>query len=145
VLECPAELDGRVGGIAFARGRPSANCPAPALLARLLSHGLLHHPGNARSEFQQRYRGSISWSRFERKFDAWREGRTGYPLVDAAMRQLRREGWMHNRGRLVVGSFLTNHLGIDWRWGERIGRDYPEPIVVDHAEARREAFERYGR
>jgi deoxyribodipyrimidine photo-lyase len=187
---------------------------------------LLHHPRNARSEFQDRYRGAISWSRSETDFEAWCEGRTGYPLVDAGMRQLRREGWMHNRARLVVGSFLTKDLGIDWRRGERwfmrmlidgdqannngnwqwiasvgvdpqpfyrriynparhmdrfdpngdyvrrhvpelrdvpdeylsepwtmpaevqrdcgcvIGADYPEPIV-DHREARREAFERY--
>jgi deoxyribodipyrimidine photo-lyase len=82
-------------------------------------HVLLHHPRNARAEFQDRYRGSISWSRSGRSFDAWCEGRTGYPLVDAGMRQLRREGWMHNRARLVVGSFLTKDLGIDWRWGER--------------------------
>jgi len=82
-------------------------------------HVLLHHPRNARSELQDRYRGRIRWSRAQRPFDAWREGRTGFPLVDAGMRQLRREGWMHNRARLVVGSFLTKHLGIDWRWGER--------------------------
>jgi deoxyribodipyrimidine photo-lyase len=80
---------------------------------------LLHHPRNARSEFQDRYRGAISWSRSETDFEAWCEGRTGYPLVDAGMRQLRREGWMHNRTRLVVGSFLTKDLGIDWRRGER--------------------------
>jgi deoxyribodipyrimidine photo-lyase len=82
-------------------------------------HVLLHFPRNARSEFQERYRGSIPWSRTERRFEAWREGRTGFPLVDAAMRQLRREGWIHNRARLVAGSFLTKDLGIDWRWGER--------------------------
>jgi deoxyribodipyrimidine photo-lyase len=75
-------------------------------------------PRNARSEHQLRYRG-LRWSRARRNFDAWREGLTGYPVVDAAMRQLRREGWMHNRGRLIVGSFLTKDLGIDWRWGER--------------------------
>jgi len=75
-------------------------------------------PHNAKSEHQDRYRG-MSWSHSRRRFDAWREGRTGYPIVDAAMRQLRREGWMHNRGRLIVGSFLTKDLGIDWRWGER--------------------------
>jgi len=80
---------------------------------------LLHFPANAASEFQERYRGKIKWSRAERRFVAWCEGRTGYPLIDAAMRQLRREGWMHNRARLVVGSFLTKDLGIDWRWGER--------------------------
>ncbi|HET8754501.1 MAG TPA: deoxyribodipyrimidine photo-lyase [Solirubrobacteraceae bacterium] len=82
-------------------------------------HVLLHFPRNARSEFQPRYRGTLAWSRAERRFAAWQEGNTGYPLVDAGMRQLRREGWMHNRARLVVGSFLTKHLGIDWRWGER--------------------------
>jgi deoxyribodipyrimidine photo-lyase len=188
---------------------------------------LLNHPSNARSEHQERYRDAIRWSTSRRRFEAWCQGRTGYPLVDAGMRQLRREGWMHNRARLVVGSFLTKDLGIDWRRGERwfmrllidgdqannngnwqwiasvgvdpqpffrriynptshmerfdpngdyvrryvpelrdvpeeylrepwtmpeevqhrcgclIGADYPEPIV-DHLEARREAFERYG-
>ena len=83
------------------------------------AHVLLHFPRNARSEFQERYRGRIAWSRSERRFDAWCEGRTGYPLVDAAMRQLRSEGWMHNRARLIAASFLTKQLGIDWRRGER--------------------------
>jgi deoxyribodipyrimidine photo-lyase len=82
-------------------------------------HVLLHFPRNAHSEFQQRYRGKLAWSRSTRSFDAWCEGRTGFPLVDAGMRQLRSEGWMHNRARLVVGSFLTKDLGIDWRRGER--------------------------
>jgi len=83
------------------------------------AHVLLHFPRNARSEHQARYRGTITWSRAHKRFEAWREGRTGYPLIDAGMRQLKREGWMHNRARLVVGSFLTKDLGIDWRWGER--------------------------
>jgi deoxyribodipyrimidine photo-lyase len=83
------------------------------------AHVLLHFPGNAHSEYQERYRGTLRWSRANKRFEAWCEGRTGYPLVDAGMRQLRREGWMHNRARLVVGSFLTKDLGIDWRWGER--------------------------
>ena len=83
------------------------------------AHVLLHHPQNARSEYQARYRGKIRWSRAHKRFEAWCEGRTGYPMVDAGMRQLRREGYMDNRARLVVGSFLTKDLGIDWRWGER--------------------------
>ncbi|HEY1508139.1 MAG TPA: FAD-binding domain-containing protein, partial [Solirubrobacteraceae bacterium] len=83
------------------------------------AHVLLHHPRNAHSEHQARYRGTIRWSRAHKRFDAWCEGRTGYPLVDAGMRQLKREGFMDNRARLVVGSFLTKDLGIDWRWGER--------------------------
>jgi deoxyribodipyrimidine photo-lyase len=57
------------------------------------------------------------WRDDEEGFAAWREGRTGFPLVDAGMRQLLREGFMHNRARLVTGSFLTKHLGIDWRRG----------------------------
>jgi deoxyribodipyrimidine photo-lyase len=83
------------------------------------AHVLGHFPGNARAEFQERYRGTLQWVESAQRFDAWREGQTGYPVVDAAMRQLLREGWMHNRARLVVGSFLTKDLGIDWRLGER--------------------------
>jgi deoxyribodipyrimidine photo-lyase len=59
------------------------------------------------------------WRHDEQALRAWKEGRTGYPLVDAGMRQLQREGWMHNRARLVTGSFLTKHLYLDWREGAR--------------------------
>jgi deoxyribodipyrimidine photo-lyase len=83
------------------------------------AHVLLHFPRNAHAEYQERHRRTIRWSRASKLFEAWCEGRTGYPLVDAGMRQLGREGWMHNRARLVVASFLTKDLGIDWRWGER--------------------------
>jgi deoxyribodipyrimidine photo-lyase len=57
------------------------------------------------------------WSRSERALEAWREGLTGYPLVDAAMRQLKQEGFMHNRARMTVGSFLCKDLYVDWREG----------------------------
>jgi deoxyribodipyrimidine photo-lyase len=84
------------------------------------AHVLLARPANLHSEYTERYRrGALRWSRSRVAFDAWRLGRTGYPFVDAGMRELLREGWMHNRVRMVVGSFLTKHLGIDWRWGER--------------------------
>jgi deoxyribodipyrimidine photo-lyase len=83
------------------------------------AHVLLHFPANARREHQPRYRGQLHYSHAKRQFEAWCEGRTGYPLVDAGMRQLRREGWMHNRVRMVVASFLTKDLALDWRWGER--------------------------
>ena len=82
-------------------------------------HVLRHFPENRDKEFQVRYRGTLRWSRERRLFVAWCEGKTGYPLVDAGMRQLIAEGWMHNRVRMVVGSFLTKDLGIDWRWGEQ--------------------------
>ena len=81
-------------------------------------HVLVHHPGNTRQEFQERYRGTLAWNTDEQGFAAWTQGRTGFPLVDAGMRQLRREGWIPGRVRLVVASFLTKDLGIDWRRGE---------------------------
>jgi deoxyribodipyrimidine photo-lyase len=59
------------------------------------------------------------WRQDDAAYQAWVAGRTGYPLVDAGMRQLTREGWMHNRARLVAGSFLTKHLYLDWRLGAR--------------------------
>jgi deoxyribodipyrimidine photo-lyase len=83
------------------------------------AHVLAGFPSDARSEHQARLRGSLSWSHARKRFAAWCEGRTGFPLVDAAMRQLRHEGWMPNRARLVAASFLTKDLWIDWRWGER--------------------------
>jgi deoxyribodipyrimidine photo-lyase len=81
------------------------------------AHVLLTHPGNARLEHQPRYR-DLEWVDDDDALEAWRAGRTGYPLVDAGMRQLARTGWMHNRARLVVGSFLTKDLHLDWRLGE---------------------------
>lgn len=83
------------------------------------AHVLRHFPDNATCEHQQRFRGTLTWRNDPGEFEAWCRGCTGYPVVDAAMRQLRREGWMHNRARLIAGSFLTKDLGIDWRWGER--------------------------
>ena len=79
---------------------------------------LYFYPKNRTQEFQERFR-DFPWSYDKELFEAWKEGRTGYPIVDSAMRQLKTEGWMHNRARLIVGSFLTKDLGIDWRWGER--------------------------
>jgi len=62
---------------------------------------------------------NFPWDDDEEKFGAWCEGRTGYPIVDAAMRQLNQTGWMHNRCRMIVASFLTKDLLISWQWGER--------------------------
>jgi deoxyribodipyrimidine photo-lyase len=61
----------------------------------------------------------IRWREDKNEFQAWCEGRTGFPIVDAGMRQLNEIGWMHNRLRMVTAMFLTKHLLIDWRWGER--------------------------
>ncbi len=82
------------------------------------AHVLLAWPQNTRLEFQPRLRG-LEWEPPGENLDAWQEGQTGYPIVDAGMRQLARTGWMHNRARLIVGSFLTKDLHLDWREGER--------------------------
>ncbi|CAK3312489.1 deoxyribodipyrimidine photolyase [Vibrio crassostreae] len=82
-------------------------------------HLMFHHPKLVKgANFQQKYNG-LDWYQDHPSFKAWCEGKTGYPLVDAAMRQLVETGWIHNRLRMVVASFLTKHLLIDWRWGER--------------------------
>jgi deoxyribodipyrimidine photo-lyase len=62
---------------------------------------------------------NIRWLNDKKQFKAWTEGRTGVPIVDAGMRQLNEMGWMHNRARMIVASYLTKNLLIDWRWGER--------------------------
>jgi len=78
---------------------------------------LVHFPHVETGAFRKKYE-AITWRNNEKEFEAWCEGRTGYPIVDAGMRQLNETGWMHNRVRMIVASFLTKHLLIDWRWGE---------------------------
>ncbi len=79
---------------------------------------LFHFPQTVDRAFKPQY-DRIIWENNESQFKAWCEGKTGYPLVDAGMRELNSTGFMHNRVRMVVASFLTKHLLIDWRWGER--------------------------
>lgn len=80
---------------------------------------LHHHPQLGQGfTFKQQFN-AIAFPNDEAKFAAWCEARTGYPLIDAAMRQLNQSGYMHNRLRMVVASFLVKDLHIDWRWGER--------------------------
>ena len=78
---------------------------------------LWHFPHVTKGSFKPQY-DSIEWRNNETEFEAWCEGKTGYPIVDAGMRELNTTGYMHNRVRMVVASFLTKHLLIDWRWGE---------------------------
>lgn len=78
---------------------------------------LWHFPHVAQSAFKPAY-DFIEWRNNENEFKAWCEGRTGYPIVDAGMRELNETGFMHNRVRMITASFLTKHLLIDWRWGE---------------------------
>lgn len=86
------------------------------------AHVLFHFPHADHANFNHAY-DRLSWgsgdsSEDARRFDAWTRGRTGYPIVDAAMRQLAETGWMHNRARMITASFLTKDLHLDWRLGE---------------------------
>lgn len=78
---------------------------------------LYHNPQVVEKAFKPEY-DNIPWRNDEEDFRRWCEGQTGYPIVDAGMRELNTTGYMHNRVRMIVASFLTKHLLIDWRWGE---------------------------
>lgn len=78
---------------------------------------LFHFPYVVQKCFKKKYE-NIKWRNNEKEFKLWCEGKTGYPIVDAGMRQLNLTGFMHNRVRMITASFLTKHLLIDWRWGE---------------------------
>lgn len=79
---------------------------------------LFHFPKVVDHSFKSKY-DRILWRNNENEFKLWCEGKTGYPIVDAGMRQLNETGWMHNRVRMITASFLCKHLLIDWRWGEQ--------------------------
>lgn len=90
------------------------------LIWREFYQHLLHfEPKLSRSEDFVPWGRHLEWWSSEKHLQAWKEGRTGYPIVDAAMRQLNQTGWMHNRLRMVVASFLTKDLHVDWREGEK--------------------------
>ena len=78
---------------------------------------LFHFPHVVYGCFKPKY-DNIKWRNNEKEFELWCKGETGYPIVDAGMRELNKTGFMHNRVRMIVASFLTKHLLIDWRWGE---------------------------
>ena len=79
---------------------------------------LYHHPHVVDQPYRAKY-AMVPWRNNKQEFLAWCEGRTGYPMVDAGMRELNQTGFMHNRARMITASFLCKHLLIDWRWGER--------------------------
>ena len=79
---------------------------------------LYHFPQVENRSFREKY-DKTAWRNNRNEFERWCTGQTGFPLVDAGMRELNETGFMHNRVRMVTASFLTKHLLIDWRWGER--------------------------
>jgi deoxyribodipyrimidine photo-lyase len=99
--------------------RQNASTFLTELIWREFYQAILHNfPHVRRGNFRSDYDG-INWINDADAFKAWCDGQTGVPVVDAAMRQLLATGWMHNRARMIVASFLTKNLLIDWRWGER--------------------------
>ena len=78
---------------------------------------LYHFPKVVTQNFKQKY-DAVPWRNNEEEFKKWCEGKTGYPMVDAGMRELNETGYMHNRVRMITAGFLCKHLLIDWRWGE---------------------------
>jgi len=108
--------------VEFTRGMEGGSGVAKFLAElgwREFSHHLLFHwPDLADRNFHERF-DTFAWQDAPALLKAWRQGRTGYPIVDAGMRQLWRTGWMHNRVRMLAASFLVKHLRIDWRAGER--------------------------
>lgn len=95
-------------------------------------YNMIYHfyPHQKEEEIIEKYR-DIKWEYHEKKLQQWKEGKTGFPIVDAAMRQLKKEGWMHNRLRMIVASFLTKDLLMDWRIGER----YFSEMLIDYDSA----------
>jgi deoxyribodipyrimidine photo-lyase len=95
---------------------------------------LYHNPTVLNEEFQKRYKNKIEWRENKEAlkfFKLWIQGKTGYDIVDASMRELANTGQMHNRSRMIVASILTKNLGIDWRWGQ----EYFRAILADLDEA----------
>ncbi len=102
-----------------AQSRRSAETWLNELIWREFYIAILYHfPSVRQTAFRPALR-NLAWVNDLDDFDAWAQGRTGYPVVDAAMRQLLQTGWMHNRARMIAASFLTKDLLVDWRWGER--------------------------
>jgi deoxyribodipyrimidine photo-lyase len=117
----PAELT----RAALERGGPGADAFVRQLAWRDFHYQVLAaRPSAACTDYRAH---GDRWREDAADIDAWREGRTGYPIVDAAMRQLRHEGWMHNRARLITASFLTKTLYVDWR----VGADHFLRLLVD--------------
>jgi deoxyribodipyrimidine photo-lyase len=95
---------------------------------------LFHRPDLMDTEFQKKFQDTIKWEDNEvalDRFTLWIRGETGYPVVDAAMKQIAETGWMHNRSRMIVASILTKNLGVDWRWG----MEYFRAALIDLDEA----------
>ncbi|MGY0489235.1 cryptochrome/photolyase family protein [Streptomyces sp. WG-D5] len=113
---------GTIGAVEAVHRAAAAGGPGAEAFVRQMAWRDFHHqvlaarPDASGTDYRAQH---DRWRRAPKEVEAWQEGRTGYPIVDAAMRQLQHEGWMHNRGRLLTASFLTKTLYVDWRVGAR--------------------------
>lgn len=117
--QCLARLQLEAGDSLWQEGSGAAIWLSELIWREFYKHLLLVYPNLIKHQPFQAETAQLAWSDNQAWFAAWCEGRTGYPIVDAAMRQLNQTGWMHNRLRMIVASFLVKDLQIDWRWGER--------------------------
>ena len=125
----------RFGTISIRKLVQAASTKNPVYLNELIWRDfyqmIIHHfPQSVKEAFKVKYE-RIEWEHNEIHFNAWCEGKTGYPLVDAGMRELNNTGFMHNRVRMVVASFLCKHLLLDWKWGAA----YFAEKLLDYEEA----------
>ena len=98
---------------------------------REFNHSLINHfPHMTKNNYSKKF-DKFPWKKNNKFFNAWKKGLTGYPIVDAGMRELYSIGWMHNRVRMIVGSFLVKHLLIDWKYGEK----YFKNCLLDYCQA----------
>jgi deoxyribodipyrimidine photo-lyase len=102
---------------AYAAGQGSPKWIAELIWREFYAMIMYHYPNTVTEEFQPHYK-TLKWARDEKLIEAWKAGQTGYPIVDAGLRELLQTGWMHNRVRMIVASFLTKDLLQDWRVGE---------------------------
>ncbi|WMC09369.1 deoxyribodipyrimidine photo-lyase [Oceanimonas pelagia] len=116
--QCLAALEQELGSLPFGRGERGFTWLNELIWREFYRHLLVAFPRLSMSRAFKEETEALQWSNDDDAFSAWCQGQTGYPIVDAAMRCLRETGWMHNRLRMIVASFLTKDLHLDWRRGE---------------------------
>lgn len=125
--QCLAAIQSGLGTLPMEKGAPGFAWLNELIWREFYRHLLYLEPHLSMNQPFQRHTRALAWSHDEARFTAWCEGRTGYPIIDAAMRCLKQTGWMHNRLRMIVASFLTKDLHISWRRGE----DYFMSQLID--------------
>ena len=119
VRQCLAALQAALGGLPLERGQPGFSWLNELIWREFYQHLLVRFPVLSMGKPFKSEMAALAWRPDSSLFQAWCEGRTGYPIIDAAMRCLNQTGWLHNRLRMLVASFLTKDLQQPWWWGER--------------------------